>query len=187
MKPEDIAETSRKRMLRIMPKNAVAVEIGVFRGAFAKEIMCITEPKELILIDPWVFQQPVKEQWSYIPWICIKSQADFEKEYQKVVDHFGNITNVKIVRDYSHKVVSTIPDNYVDWVYVDGSHDYDSVVEDVTDWYNKIKIGGWICGDDWDWSPEHGCPIEKAIKHLLPILPHDNWHLDGNQWWMRKI
>lgn len=186
MRPEDIAETSRKRMLRIMPQNAVVVEVGVFRGSFAKEIMCMTEPKELILIDPWVFQQPKKEQWAYVPWGGIKCQADFEKEYQKVIDHFGALSNVKIIRGYSHEVVSTIPNDYVDWVYVDGAHDYDSVLEDVQDWYNKIKAGGWICGDDWDWGRNYGCPVKKAMEQLLLILPHDNWHLDGNQWFFKK-
>jgi hypothetical protein len=186
MTPNDIPETSRKRMLKVMPKNAVVVEVGVFRGKFAQEIMCITEPKYLLLIDPWIYEQPTKEKWMYVPWGGIKSQADFEQEYRKVVLCLGSIQNVMIRREYSHVVVATIPDNYVDWVYVDGAHDYDSVIEDVTDWYNKIKIGGWICGDDWDWKPEQNCPVKKAVEHLLPTLPHDDWHLDGNQWWFRK-
>lgn len=172
-------------MLRFLPRNAVVVEVGVFRGSFAKEIICMTEPKELILIDPWVYNQPVKQHWMFLPWGGIHSQADFDKEYQKVIDHFGALSNVKIIRGYSHDVVSSIPDNHVDWVYVDGAHDFDSVVEDVRDWYGKVKVGGWICGDDLDWCPEAGCPVQKAINTMQDIIY--DWHQDGNQWWFRKI
>ena len=46
-------------------------------------------------------------------------------------------------------------DDYsIDFLYLDASHDYTSVKDDIHHWLPKIKLGGWITGDDYhpDWS-----------------------------------
>lgn len=40
-------------------------------------------------------------------------------------------------------------DGYFDIVYIDASHDYDSVKKDILSWLPKVKQGGYICGDDY--------------------------------------
>lgn len=40
-------------------------------------------------------------------------------------------------------------DEYFDIVYIDASHDYDSVKLDIQSWLPKVKKGGYICGDDY--------------------------------------
>ena len=37
----------------------------------------------------------------------------------------------------------------VDMIYIDGDHTYDGVVRDLTKWFFKIKVGGYICGHDF--------------------------------------
>ena len=44
------------------------------------------------------------------------------------------------------------PDQYFDIVYIDASHDYESVKNDLTAWLPKVKPGGYICGDDYSTS-----------------------------------
>ena len=43
-----------------------------------------------------------------------------------------------------------IPDNSVDAIFIDGDHSYDAVSEDLPFWYNKLKKGGWLLGDDYN-------------------------------------
>lgn len=54
----------------------------------------------------------------------------------------------------------------LDWVHLDARHDYASLKADIEAWLPKVKLGGWLSGDDYDeikW-PE----VVKAVGHLLP-------------------
>jgi hypothetical protein len=54
----------------------------------------------------------------------------------------------------------------LDWVHLDGRHDYASVKNDILSWLPKVKAGGWLSGDDYDnvkW-PE----VLEAVNELLP-------------------
>lgn len=57
-------------------------------------------------------------------------------------------------------------DASVDWVHLDASHDYASVKADIQAWLPKVKLGGWLSGDDYDKTkwPE----VVKAVGDLLP-------------------
>mgnify|MGYP003327644338 CR=1 FL=1 len=49
----------------------------------------------------------------------------------------------------SEIVCSVFPDDFFDFIYIDAAHDYDSVKEDLTNWYPKLKINGIIAGHDY--------------------------------------
>lgn len=50
-------------------------------------------------------------------------------------------------------MVETLPNNSLDWAYVDASHDYEPVRKDLEAVKSKIKPGGYICGHDYiEWS-----------------------------------
>lgn len=57
-------------------------------------------------------------------------------------------------------------DRSVDWVHVDARHDYDSVRADILAWRPKIKLGGWLSGDDYDDPKFPG--VVQAVHELLP-------------------
>lgn len=42
-------------------------------------------------------------------------------------------------------------DNSLDFIFIDAAHDYYSVKDDVEHWFPKLKIGGYISGDDYAW------------------------------------
>jgi hypothetical protein len=57
-------------------------------------------------------------------------------------------------------------DSSIDWVHLDAGHDYASVKADIQAWLPKVKLGGWLSGDDYDeikW-PE----VVTAVNELLP-------------------
>lgn len=61
-------------------------------------------------------------------------------------------------------------DESLDFVFIDGAHDYHSVKEDIVHWYPKVKKGGYIAGDDYVWPD-----VSKAVteffefKRIIPI------------------
>jgi len=67
-------------------------------------------------------------------------------------------------------------DASLEWVHLDARHDYASVKNDIEAWLPKVKIGGWLSGDDYDeqkW-PE----VVKAVSDTLPCAS-----LWSNQQW----
>lgn len=73
-------------------------------------------------------------------------------------------------------------DNSLDFVWIDGNHDYEAVMDDITAWLPKLKTGGWMGGHDYN-HPQHpgvkqACdeliPDHKEIPSSMPELPHGN-------------
>lgn len=56
---------------------------------------------------------------------------------------------VHIHREASADAVSAFPDEYFDWVYLDGNHQYDFVKNDLESFCRKTKSNGLIAGDDY--------------------------------------
>jgi len=57
-------------------------------------------------------------------------------------------------------------DRSLEWVHLDARHDYASVKADIEAWLPKVKVGGWLSGDDYDETkwPE----VVKAVADTLP-------------------
>ena len=57
-------------------------------------------------------------------------------------------------------------DASLEWVHLDARHDYESVKVDIEAWLPKVKVGGWLSGDDYDQQkwPE----VVRAVVDTLP-------------------
>ena len=69
-------------------------------------------------------------------------------------------------------------DASLDWVHLDARHDYASVKADIAAWLSKVRLGGWLSGDDYDevrW-PE----VVKAVGDALPGVKR--WTSDQWRW-----
>ena len=53
-------------------------------------------------------------------------------------------------------------DNDVFFVFIDASHDYDSVKADIEAWLPKVRKGGILAGHDW-----HHQPVKDAVTDVL--------------------
>ena len=66
-------------------ENDVCAEIGVWRGNFSKQILCM-KPSELHLIDPWVHQDHIRRCYSV-------EQSAMDSVYNSVTDKFKKDPN----------------------------------------------------------------------------------------------
>jgi cephalosporin hydroxylase len=62
----------------------------------------------------------------------------------------------------SSKASKIYDDESLDFVFIDASHDYDSVISDLKSWFPKIKKGGYFAGHDF-----HHQPIIKAVHEFF--------------------
>lgn len=123
----------RKFLLEKMPRNSVCAEIGVSQGLFSEQILEAVEPKKLHLIDPWT-HEPHARNYDLV---CEKFKDRIESG------------QVEVHRSKSQFIYDHFPDKYFDWIYVDGSHNYKSVRRDLDLYYPKVKMYGFITGDDY--------------------------------------
>jgi hypothetical protein len=152
----------RVDLLRFLPKNGTCAEIGVLRGDFSAEILAVTNPKQLFLIDTW----KQDESWLY----CNLSKfpdASQEKNYMYVCERFVNeLTSgqMEIRRGWS---VSELPKlGMLDWGYIDANHDYENVSADLNALVARIKPDGFIMGHDWG---QFG--VKPAVEDFLKAHP----------------
>jgi hypothetical protein len=148
---------NRDEMLNILHKNLIIAELGVFEGEFSKRIKEICEPKKLYLIDLFegYFGSGDKDGQNY-------HFVQLEHEMIKIIDFFKDSPEVEVIKSSTIDFLNTLEDNYLDMVYIDADHSYNSVLEDLRLSYKKVKIGGVICGHDYVANTE----AEMAVNQF---------------------
>jgi hypothetical protein len=168
--------------LSMLNLNGRICEVGVREGGnFENLIKC--NPELAVAVDCWEEVQD-KPEYNDIG----LSQIMLDDQYQRVVDKFGSLPNVSIVRNFSIESAEMFPDGYFDYVYIDSAHTYDEVVKDINAWYPKVKKGGILAGHDyfpdtriWRGDP---CGVYQAVnefaeKNNLEVDHTTNVDLEG--------
>lgn len=117
-------------------------ELGVFEGKNFG-LMIEHEPELAVAVDAWRDDGVLSRNDSGY------SQEILDKMYQDFTVRMLDKPFVKIFRDYTFNVVKLFPDEFFDLVYVDADHSYDGCLNDLKDWYPKVKKGGFLAGDDY--------------------------------------
>ena len=164
----------RKFLLEQMPKNSVCAEIGVFEGDFSEQILKIVKPKKLYLIDPWP-----------------KEESKWEKKYLKVLNRFqSEIKDGRVVvfRYFSHDVIEKFDDDFFDWIYLDGGHSHDNLIEQFSDYFPKIKSNGFVTGDDYgrDNVTVYGDEVTRAVDEFISKKVTKTILIKNNQFILKK-
>jgi cephalosporin hydroxylase len=104
------------------------------------------------------------------------SWKDIKNEYDNNTRYFSNIT---LYEDYSYNVVEKFPNEYADFIYIDGAHDYESVVQDLECYLPKVKKGGLIGGHDYNKWYEPYEDVMRAVDHVVgkpnKVYPDTSW------------
>ena len=89
-----------------------------------------------------------------------KQEKDLREMCYSNIEKLGMTDYVTIVIGKSHDLSFTYEDEYFDFVFIDADHKYESVKQDIDDWYPKVKVGGILAGHDYAQT-QHG--IRKAV------------------------
>lgn len=165
---------ARARVLvaKMLPKDAVGAEIGVWQGDFSELILQIAQPKLLHLIDPWVLiDDPDHEN----AWYSTQRGLDIEQIYASVQARFAEQIErgqVRLNRQTSVEALGTLPDDTLDFIYIDGDHAYDGVRADLEMAVAKTRPGGLICVDDHVLGKWWGDGVVRAVNEIFGKHPH---------------
>lgn len=83
--------------------------------------------------------------------------------YQTFLENIAPLSRyIRPIKQDSVSASKRFKDGDVFFVFIDASHDYESVKADIQAWLPKIRNGGIIAGHDW-----HHEPIRRAVVELL--------------------
>lgn len=124
-------------------QTGMAVEIGVFEGAFSAHNLKHWEG-EYAMVDTWAFRNDGTTD---------KNDKD-ETYWKGVMWEASNKTDFAagrrvLQKGYSEDVADQYPNYSFDWVYIDAGHDYQNCLNDLNAWYPKVRHGGLFSGDDY--------------------------------------
>jgi len=133
-------------------------EIGVEEGAYS-EILCKVNPKlHLFCIDPWSPSAYEPEEIE-----SHDKQNFFDEKYELSRKRLA-LYNCTILRKTSMEAIKDFPDGCLDFVYIDGNHDFINIAKDLHYWLKKIRIGGIISGHDFANFPS------KKYNHVKKVV-----------------
>lgn len=151
----DYHDVYRHMVLRAKP-NSLFVEIGVWKGGstafMGVEIFNSNKNIEFHAIDTFLGS---------------KEHGDIENFFEEAKNNLTPILEkklVKLIQGHSHSVVNEYADNSIDFLFIDGSHEYEDVKKDLLLWLPKVKPGGIIAGHDYDpaWKG-----VVQAVDEVL--------------------
>src|SRR3954454_16731693 len=136
-----------------------ALEVGVFRGEFAQAVLDASPSIErYYMLDPWRHL----DDWEKP---ATRSDRTFERFYQEAMDRTQAHEHKRVVlRGRTTEVIDEIPDESLDFAYIDGDHTLRGITIDLIKVAQKVKPGGWIGGDDLHPSIfHHGPDFEPTL------------------------
>lgn len=132
-------------------------EIGVRTGTYSIELCQGIPGLELYCIDPWyAFGRATSQE---------KADIHYQKAQERLKGH-----NVIFKKGFSMDIVKEFKENSLDFVYIDGNHTFDYVMQDLIEWTKIVKKGGIISGHDYyRWRYGQVVPAVDAYTYAHQI------------------
>ena len=141
-------------------------EVGSYTGMNAGNILNVLPVNKMYIVDGW------EEGYA---------GTNVEKSCRKYLSWRKN--QVVIIKKLSDEAVDDIPDDSIDFLYIDADHSYEWVKKDLNNYWGKVRENGIIGGHDYTGL----CPdVIKAVNefaeerglHLFTRL-EDYWFVKG--------
>jgi len=181
-----------KQILPTLPDHGIFVEVGAFVGTatsmFSKDILAANKNITIFSVDTFtgspegdlhanpLLYESIRKNLGVI----LKQGESFFHLFCKIVQERGVPHLIKPMTMTSVQASYFFADESVDYIFIDASHDYNSVLEDIRHWWPKLKPGCFIAGHDY-----FGCPgVTKAVDewfHPKNIVGYRAWDVWSHQ------
>lgn len=114
-------------------------EVGVADGRFSEKMLQMIPGLELWCVDPWDISHGNRRGGS----------KDNQLNNYELATQRLNKYQPHYMRMMSSQAAPLIKDEFLDFVFLDGNHDYKFVLEDIELWSQKVRFGGIVSGHDY--------------------------------------
>ena len=176
LKQKGVGDFFLKEVLIKRPK--VFLEVGVFHGVTARnvcELLNNLHGKDFKYIGLDLFEENLENKDEVIPntkfsnplktiyFKFIKRQDPYSKKaVEDLLKKYKN--NFSLIKGNSNDILKKIDMSKIDYVFLDGGHDYSTVINDLNCCKEVIENNGTILCDDYDLSYAPG--VRKAIDEF---------------------
>ncbi|WP_246706365.1 class I SAM-dependent methyltransferase [Rhizobium laguerreae] len=160
---------SRQFLCDLFPKGGVGAEFGVFTGLFSTILLDRAKPKSAYFVDPWwlIFGNHYPD-WGVYTANGRLSTSRAHDVASRRIKRSAQGASVSVHVDYSVPFLEQLPDDHLDWVYLDSSHSYDGTAEELKVLRCKVKSGGIVAGDDWHDALDHAhSGVAVAVREAV--------------------
>jgi hypothetical protein len=141
--------------------NGIAVEVGTDRGDFALPFLeDWNRGTKLHCVDPWTSGYDDEDPTS--------RRKDRNEDRRLALNRLRGYIHAgrcQIWQATSLMACGTFQDASLDFVYIDGCHQPESVREDMRVWWSKLRAGGILAGHDFAYwgEPNWGRHVQLAV------------------------
>ena len=177
LKQKGVGKFFLEEILKKKPKSFL--EVGVFHGVTARnvcEALFEIHGNNFKYIGLDLFEESEQNKNEIIPntkfsnplktfyFRYIKRQNPYSLEcVEDLLSKFKS--NVHLIKGNSNKLLPKIDMNKIDYIFLDGGHEYNTVMNDLNCCVETIKNKGTILCDDYDLSQAPG--VKKAIDEFV--------------------
>lgn len=154
----------------------IGCEIGVWKGSNARKFFECLNLEKMFLIDPYL---PYDDGSLEVKGCTLEDFLKIERNAKKLLGKWGK--QAVWLRMSSFEAVTHVS-NGLDFVYVDGNHNYEVVSKDLENYFPKLKKGGVLSGHDF------ACNYPGVVKAVLEFAEAKQLQLKGfnSDYWMIK-
>tara|TARA_B100001121_G_C18473627_1_gene519110 strand:+ start:13 stop:642 length:630 start_codon:yes stop_codon:yes gene_type:complete len=177
LKQKGHGEFFLNEILKKKPKTFL--EIGVFHGVTARnicELLSQIHKEDFKYIGLDLFEKSDENSLEVIPSTDFKNP--FKKIYFKYIKRQDPYSmesvndllkkfkkNIHLIKGNSNKVLKKINMKKIDFVFIDGGHEYNTVINDLNNCKEVIDLNGTVLCDDYNLSSAPG--VRKAIDEFV--------------------
>ena len=177
LKQKGHGETFLKEVLNKKPKSFL--EIGVFHGVTARnvcELLYQIHGIDFKYVGLDLFEKSDENKFEVIPSTNFKNP--FKKFYHQYImrqdpysiEAVSNLlkkfkNQVHLIKGNSNQVLKKMDMSKIDYVFLDGGHEYNTVVNDLNSCIDVLKFNGSILCDDYNLGSAPG--VKKAIDEFV--------------------
>ncbi len=92
------------------------------------------------------------------------SRHDILATFRSNIAEAGFADNVVFMMGSTDAVSRVVADESADLIFIDADHRYTRVQNDIVNWYPKLKVGGLLCGHDFNRFL-HDCDYSRVLAH----------------------
>jgi hypothetical protein len=179
---------ARRPILALLEPGTVGAELGVFTGLYSEVILADVRPAVLHLVDPWwlAYGEQYPDWGAYTDSGRLPTRVAYEAAVARAEAARGDC-DVRIHVSTSADWLRSLPDESLDWAYVDSTHEYRDTASELALLETKIRPGGLVLGDDW--RPNTGDPHHGVFRAVHESVRSGAWDLiradEHTQWAIR--
>ena len=137
------------KMVVNAPFNSTFVEVGSWFGKSTNHLIkkILESKKDIKLTTVDTFKGSESSELDKVVVDAFSGDIFYEFIENTIISN--NYDSFDIIKDTSKNASNNFKNSSIDFLMIDADHSYESVTNDIRNWFNKVKPGGYIAGDDY--------------------------------------